>query len=381
MSNNIRPALLKWVCIARGNAMHILAELDQEEFHQSLWKKSKALTSFSTPWEHLRLTAEKKFVLLVLGLSSSGKVIYKRFFYNHINGQFQFQIPRSPKEDMPIHSLKVYEAGTRIGTYFYLGTYLPQIASTPFKVIISDFDKTLVETKYATTKEMWRSIRSPIHHFPGLQKGIDLLQLHIIKGHQSFVVSASPYFYERPIRQWLYQHHIYTATIFLKDYRIILSPMNFFLGTKDIKTHGFYKLSQILTILELTGIPDELVLMGDNYESDPIIYKLVYALLMKKLDAYVALRFIEKVPAFEMNVTQKSFFLAKLSAILSMGESPTSFKILIRTLPLSMRPVHSVSPHHEKIQNQIEEEINDFVEQDIIEYYTDQTVQIEHTRI
>ena len=373
MSITIRPALLKWVCIARDESIHVLTEVDREEFHQALWKKSKQLTSISTPWEHLRIFAEKKFVLFIMGLSATGDVIYKRFFYGHVNGQFQFQIPRSSGQGIPIHSIKVYEAGTKIGTYFYLGTFLPQILTTPSKIIITDFDKTLVETKYATTKEMWKSIRSPIHRFPSLQIGLDLLQLNIIKGHQSFVVSASPYFYERPIRQWLYQHHIYTATIFLKDYRIILSPLNFFLGTKDIKTHGFYKLSQILTILELTGIPDELILMGDNYESDPIIYKLVYALLMRKLDGHMALRFIEKIPAFKMNVTQKSFFLSSISRVLETPQIPNSFKILIRTLPLSARALSAISMEGQAIQDLVEEDINDFVEHNIIEYYTDQT--------
>ena len=153
MSNSYRPELLKWVCIARDETMHILAEVDLEEFHHSLWKKGQALASHSSPWENFSFLPEKKFVLLVMGLSSNGNVIYKRFFYNHTNGRFQFQIPRNSNQGLSIHSLKVYEAGTKIGTYFYLGTYLPQILPKPSKVIITDFDKTLVETKYATTKK------------------------------------------------------------------------------------------------------------------------------------------------------------------------------------------------------------------------------------
>ncbi|MDH4468810.1 MAG: hypothetical protein QE271_12195 [Bacteriovoracaceae bacterium] len=374
MSYIKRPVLIKWVCIARESSIHFLAEVDRELTQLNIFRKSKKIRPFTTPWDHLHFFSEKKYALMMIGLNSIGRIIYKRFFFSHSNGLFQGQIPRTSNLGEQIHSLRVYECGVKIGSYYYLGTFLPQILTHPYKIIISDFDKTLLETKYSTTKEMWKSVTSPMNKYPSLQKGLDLLQLFVIKGHQAFVVSASPYFYERPIRQWLYQHHIYTASIFLKDYRIILSPLNFLLGTKDISTHGFYKLSQIITILELTGVPDELVLMGDNFESDPLIYKLVYALLMRNLESHHALRFFEKIPAFKMNVTQKTFFLSKFQSILSRHQKPKHIKILIRTVPFprhSQNKIKNISEEQDKIMKQLTEEINDFVPENVLEFYSD----------
>ena len=70
----------------------------------------------------------------------------------------------------------------------------------------------------------------------------------------------------------MYQNKIFTAGIFLKDVRQVFSLWDGDLSPRDITHQGLYKLNQLLDIINMTDIPDELVLMGDNFESDPVIY-------------------------------------------------------------------------------------------------------------
>lgn len=117
------------------------------------------------------------------------------------------------------------------------------------------------------------------------------------------------------MRDWLYQNQIYTAGIFLKDYRRLLSVLELDLTPKDLKIQGLYKLNHLLDILMLTGIPDQLVLMGDNFESDPIIYLSLASMLNGKQEPWQIWNYLRKLDAFQMNKKQNSTLLNKVYQI------------------------------------------------------------------
>jgi hypothetical protein len=177
--------------------------------------------------------------------------------------------------------------------------------------VICDFDKTLVDTKYSTTKELYTSLTQPIDYFPTVTNSVDLIKTYIEQNHHPFILSASPHFYENAMRDWLYQNHIYTAGIFLKDYRHIFNLLELDLTTKDLKVQGMYKLNHLLDIILMVGIPDELVLMGDNFESDPIIYLALASLLKGSLDSWNFINFLDQHDSFQMNKKQKAHLLSK----------------------------------------------------------------------
>ena len=61
-------------------------------------------------------------------------------------------------------------AKTSGNTTLFLGKFKPSFLDEEKKIIISDFDKTLVETKYRTLKELYQSLTFPISNFPTLKK-------------------------------------------------------------------------------------------------------------------------------------------------------------------------------------------------------------------
>jgi hypothetical protein len=136
-----------------------------------------------------------------------------------------------------------------------------------------------------------------------------------------FILSASPHFYEDSIRDWLYQNNIYSAGIFLKDYRKVFSFFERELTPKDVKVQGLYKLNHLLDIIFLTGIPDFLVLMGDNFESDPLVYNVFGRLLLGVTgprDMWVQL---QQTRPFMFNRRQKISVLNKLYQMASLVKS------------------------------------------------------------
>ncbi|MCY4524949.1 MAG: hypothetical protein OXB84_09425, partial [Halobacteriovoraceae bacterium] len=123
------------------------------------------------------------------------------------------------------------------------------------------------------------------------------------------------------IRDWLYQHEIPATGIFLKDYRQVLSPFEGKLTTKDLKIQGSYKLGQLLDILLMTGIPDELILMGDNFESDPLIYLTLTSLLKGDQGPWEVWNTFKEQKNFRPNKKQNSLFLDKIYQLNSLSES------------------------------------------------------------
>ena len=110
-------------------------------------------------------------------------------------------------------------------------------------------------------------------------------------------------------------HQIYTAGIFLKDYRQVFNLLETVLTLKDIKTQGIYKLGHLLDILLMVGIPDELVLMGDNFESDPLIYASVVSLLEGRSKPWDLWQKLKQYPSFRSTLKQEGLLLNKIYQI------------------------------------------------------------------
>ena len=77
--------------------------------------------------------------------------------------------------------------------------------------------------------------------------------------------------------------------------------------------------------------------MGDNFESDPIIYLSLTALLKETQDPWQLWNFLRKLDAFQMNKKQNSILLNKIYQISNLlnswnqkQEKPTDIKIYIR---------------------------------------------------
>jgi hypothetical protein len=231
-----------------------------------------------------------------------------------------------------IHRLEVYEVSYHHGIELLLGSFLIQKLSHPTKIIISDFDKTLVDTKYSSPREMYQSLRNPLSYFPKIETSIHLLKKYIKKDYHPFILSASPHFYEKPFRDWLYQNGIFTGNIFLKDYKKILSLNESELSFKDIKKQGFYKLNHLVDILLMTGIPDELILMGDGFESDTIIYLVLRSILIENLDPHFIWKSVKELKTFGFNTKQQAKFLIKFNQLAGQihKKKTQKMKIFIR---------------------------------------------------
>jgi len=225
-------------------------------------------------------------------------------------GNFDIKIP-SVINGAEIKVLQVFEVSYHPGLQLNLGSFIPLVITNPKKIVISDFDKTLLDTKFSTAKEVYNSLRKPLDYFPPVEGSIQLLNQYTDQGYHPFILSASPHFYEKAIRDWLYQNHIFAGSIFLKDYRNIFSFSDGVLTPKDMTNQGFYKLNQLVNILLMTGIPSSLVLMGDGFESDTFIYLCLKAILIDKADPWSIWNKIKKEKIFKLTSKQNAQFLSK----------------------------------------------------------------------
>ena len=132
---------------------------------------------------------------------------------------------------------------------------------------------------------------------------------------------------------------ILCAGIFLKDVRQVFSLWDGDLTPKDITNQGLYKLNQLLDIINMTDIPDELVLMGDNFESDPVIYLALSQMLQNQEDPWVIWKNLKEHKDFKLNKKQNSKFLSKIFQIKTLinnrkikeKDFQIKIKIFIRT--------------------------------------------------
>jgi phosphatidate phosphatase APP1 len=283
------------------------------------------------PIQSFGLLSSNEFRLKVIGLTADDQESAVRSFDSDSFGNFNFKFAQP--ENKNVVKLRLYETRSHPGLDLLIGSFIPTKIRTPKKLIIMDFDKTLVDTRYSTMKELFTSLRKPIHYFPPVPNSIDLVQKYVKEDFQPFVVSASPHFYENAIRDWLYQNQIFTGNIFLKDYRNIFSFFEGDLSTKDLRSQGFYKLNNIVNILLMSGIPDELVLVGDGFESDTLIYLTLAAVMVGRYDPWTIWNNIKKEEAFKLTNQQHFRFLSKFYQLKNMSDvtPPSKIKIYIRT--------------------------------------------------
>ncbi len=282
------------------------------------------------PIQGLGLLSSNEFRLKVIGLTDDDQETAIRSFDSDSFGNFNFKFAQP--ENKSVVKLRLYETRSHPGLDLLIGSFIPTKILTPKKLVITDFDKTLVDTRYSTMKELFTSLRNPIQYFPPVAGSIELIQSLVNEGYQPFVVSASPHFYENAIRDWLYQHQIFTGNIFLKDYRSIFSFFEGDLSTKDLRSQGFYKLNNIVNILLMTGIPDDLVLVGDGFESDTLIYLTLAAVLVGRYDPWTIWNNIKKEESFKLTNQQHFRFLSKFYQLKNMSDvhPPGKIKIYIR---------------------------------------------------
>src|SRR5690606_22733201 len=259
------------------------------------------------PIQSLGLLSSDEFRLKVIGLSSDDKETTIRSFDSDSFGNFNFKIAQP--EDQEVVKLKLFETRSHPGLELLIGSFIPTKIKKPKKILVTDFDKTLVDTRYSSLKELYLSLRNPIHYFPPVESSIELVSNYIKEDFQPFVVSASPHFYENAIRDWLYKRQIFTSNIFLKDYRSIFSFFEGDLTRKDLKSQGFYKLNNIVNILLMTGIPDELVLIGDGFESDTLIYLTLAAVMVERYDPWTLWNNVKREESFRLTNQQHFRFL------------------------------------------------------------------------
>ncbi|CBW26767.1 hypothetical protein BMS_1952 [Halobacteriovorax marinus SJ] len=327
-----RPNLVHFLAIKTDDYISVKASCTMKE-----WKGPTAVVDLGAftpkfPIQDFRLLRSSQFRIKLIGLDENQKQVFKKTYDSDHFGNFNFKIPLN-EERKKIAVFQAYEIKKNKGLQIHLGSYLPITIQGEKKLIICDFDKTLVDTKYSSTKEVYNSLTKPLSAFPTVTNSLNLFTDYIGKGFHPFILSASPHFYEDSMRDWLYQNKVFTAGIFLKDYRRIFSILEGELTPKDLKIQGLYKLNHLLDILMMTGIPDELVLMGDNFESDPIIYLTLYKVLNKEIEPWKLWSALKKDPAFQFNRKQNSQVLSKfyqLGSMISAKEKKCQVKIYIR---------------------------------------------------
>jgi hypothetical protein len=273
-------------------------------------------TKLSTPLDQITIKSYQKLKIKIMGLCSDQK-IYSREFDCDKYDALNIQIPVKFGES-EITSLQLYEVNFTPGIEFFLGSFLPLVIDNNSKVLICDFDKTLIETRFHTTKDLINSLRSPLSSFPAINQTVDLVHKLQDLEYKIFILSASPHFYEKLIRDWLYQNKILTGHILLKDYRKIFSLSDLELTTKDIKTQGYYKISELIKTLIMTGIPQELTLIGDGFEADETIYLTLRALIYNAVDPWLVWQKIKNIKSFDLNAEQETKLLGYFQRLFSL---------------------------------------------------------------
>jgi hypothetical protein len=332
-----RPKLVHFTSIESDEYIHIRASMTYSshgkfEFLEELNQNLKEIVP-TKPIQSLGLLSSNEFRLKVIGLTKDDKENTIRSFDSDSFGNFNFKIPQ--QEDSRAAKLKLFETHSHPGLELLIGSFIPTKIGSPKKIVITDFDKTLVDTRYSSLKELYLSLKNPVTYFPAVPSSIDLIQRLVDEKFQPFIVSASPHFYENAIRDWLYQHKIFTGNIFLKDYRSIFSFFEGDLSTKDLKSQGFYKLNSIVNILLMTGIPDDLALVGDGFESDTIIYLTLAAFLVGRYDPWTLWNQVKKEESFKLTNQQHFRFLSKFYQLKNMSDAHPQgkLKIFIRCKP------------------------------------------------
>lgn len=299
-----RPYLMNFMAIRSMGEISIRTNVTDSSSPEQDVKKA------TSPIQSIGFMKSDEYRIKIVGLSEKKNEIFIKEYDSDSYGNFDIKIPAVIGGES-IKALQIYETSYHEGLQLLLGTFLPYTINDPKKIIVCDFDKTLVDTKFSTAKEVFNSLKTPLTEFPNIEGSIQLLKQYMDDKYQPFILSASPHFYERALRDWFYQNQIYADNILLKDYRHIFSFTDSVLTTKDMKNQGFYKLNQLVSILLMTGVPRHLVLVGDGFESDSFIYLCLYSILVDRTDPWALWNKIKKEKAFKLTSKQNSQFLSK----------------------------------------------------------------------
>lgn len=325
-----RPYLVNFSSIIADDQLSIRASIANAEIKNDITEHTK----LSTPIQSIGLFSKEIFRLKITALNEQSVTLFKREYDSDNYGRFEIKITFKKNGHLPT-KLLIYESSKLPGIDLYLGSFIPILIQDPKKILISDFDKTLVDTKYSTAKEVYYSLNKPLEYFPKVEASIKLLKDYQKIGFRPFILSASPHFYANAIRDWFYQNNIFISNIFLKDYRDFISPFDGKMTTKDLKRQGFYKLNQLIDILLMTKIPHELVLIGDGFESDPFIYMTLTKLLAPYTDPWQIWNSIKNHNIFNLTSKQDAQFITKfylLSELARKTEHRCHTKIYIRAI-------------------------------------------------
>ena len=355
-----RPQLVHFLCIMTDTNISIKASvtLKDSKFQMSGNQLLEGeLPGARFPIQAYRLLNSYQFIMKLVGLGKDHKLCYKKVFESDSFGNFNFKIPLT-ENSRDIEMFQIYEVSRSPGLDLHMGSYIPLKIQGEKKLVICDFDKTLVETRYSSTKELYNSLTRPIEYFPTLAESLKILKNTINQDFHPFILSASPHFYEEAMRDWLYKNEIYSAGIFLKDYRQILSFFDGELTPKDLKSQGLYKMNHLIDILLMTGIPDELTLMGDNFESDPVIYLTLSMLLYDDYDPWHLWSQLKKQDAFLLSKKQDAKFLNKIYQLSSLVSEQKKIKkdlnVLIYIRKRNLEDCIEVPDFFKKRQNLIQ---------------------------
>lgn len=306
-----RSYLVHFLAIKNNEFLNIKASLAKREVSLDNQGGQAEKKAPSFPIQNFRLLSSNEFQVKIIGRDADQNEIYKKVFESDSFGNLMIRIPLDESRKK-IKMLQVFEVVSKNGLEILLGNFIPLQITDPKKIIICDFDKTLVDTRYSTTKEMYKSLTSPLENFPTIPRSVEIVKSYIEQGYHPFILSASPHFYENAMRDWLNQNQIFAAGIFLKDYRNVFSFFSGELTPKDLKIQGTYKLNHIFDILLMTGIPDELVMIGDNFESDPLIYLVMTMMLKDTIAPWNLWNKLKQREAFKLTRKQNSQFLNKI---------------------------------------------------------------------
>lgn len=354
-----RPYLVNLSAISSNGEIAIRSNITKS-YTPLIEKRFRKKTIATSPIDSIGLISSNSFFIKIVGHSDQNINIFEKEFESDNFGCFDIKIPEKIGNH-EITKIQIFETSYHQGIELLLGSYIPLKLGENKKIIISDFDKTLVDTKYSSLKELYYSLNKPLSYFPTVLKSLEIFNNYTQNDYVPFILSASPHFYENAIRDWLYQNKIYAGNIFLKDYRNFFSPTQGILSAKDLKEQGFYKLNQLIRILLMTKMPNKLILMGDSFESDEFIYLVMASVLLKKSDPWQVWQEIKNDKIFNFTSKQNSQFLTKLYQLgeLAKASKEIELKIYIRCKENNIKEAQARKLNYPRLNNL----------KDLIEYY------------
>ncbi len=280
---------------------------------------SFSLEDLKSPKNSFLALKQKNFSLKI-EIFKKKELLSEEFFMTSSEGFFSLKIPCPDSCDL----LKLYYEEKK--EWLLLEEIKPIVIHPKSSLVISDFDQTLIQTQYRKIKEIYQALQKPLQQFSTIESSLELLKTY--SSYHSFVLSASPYFFYDLIKEWLIEKNITFEGILLKDIRHVLS-LKEELSFKDVKNQIYYKVSSIFQLLLSFGLPKNLVLIGDSFESDLLIYSIVKETISFEKDvSFLSEKIFQEV---SLTTKQKSDLLEKIH-LLYMLKKPKdqTIEIFIR---------------------------------------------------